>query len=294
MAEGMRLKPFDKRIHEIDLVRGFLIILVIMDHLFITLGNYAAPSVWNVTWMYEFFYCWYFKGILREVIQPTVLMLFCFVSGVSCIFSRNNLKRGIETIVVALAICGLTHLMQALVDWGIWGFLEGYFIIDFNIIGVLGISMVVYALIEKRSWKALGVVILISYLFSSFIIPNLRENLFDIFGGVDCTQEGILFRPGAYYRIPKFIIPFFWEPVYGDNLLTSDYVPLFPYMGLFFCGALFAYFFYKEKRQSLIPHKGSWEKPICFLGRHTLIIYFGQIITIVALFAAIDGLVNLA
>ena len=289
-----KLTVFDKRIHEIDLFRGFLILLVVIDHIFVTIANYSGPWGWNNDALYGFFYCWYYQGVLREVIQPIVLMLFCFVSGVSCAFSRNNLKRALETIGVAALIAGLTHIMQLLVDNNIITILTGYYIIDFNIIAVLGLSMLIYALIQKKSWRALVITILVSFLLSSYLIPNLRECLVDNFGYYDATDPNNFSRPGCFYRIPKFIIPLFWEPVYSNGNLTADYVPLFPYAMFFFLGALFSYFFYKEKRQSLVPHKGEWERPICFLGRHTMIIYFGQIIVIFGIFAAIDAIVKAA
>lgn len=286
-----KVSAFDKRIHEIDLLRGFLILLVIIDHLFLTLGNYGQWT-WHNEALGGFFYYWYYQGALREIIQPIVLMLFCFVSGVSCAFSRNNIKRALETIGVALLITGLTHILQALVDNKIITALSGYYIIDFNIIGVLGVCMLIYALIQKKGWKAIVITIVVSFLFSSYIVPNMRENLANWCGYYNPTEHPDFCRPGCYYNIPKFIIPIFWEPVYPAGYLTADFVPLFPYSMFFFGGTLFAYFFYKDKKQSLIPHKGQWERPICFLGRHTMIIYFGQIIVIYGIFALIDAIVQ--
>ena len=53
-SESISRKPsaFDKRIHEIDFLRGFLIMLVLMDHLFCHLWQYnlgwASTATHNV------------------------------------------------------------------------------------------------------------------------------------------------------------------------------------------------------------------------------------------------------
>ena len=289
MEEKKKLSAFDKRIHEIDFFRGILILLVIIDHIFIFLGDYSAPDRWNVPWMYGFFHDFYSYGDLRSTIQPIVLMMFCFVSGISCAFSRNNIKRGIQTICVAAFITLYTHFMQWMVDIDVLSFLKGgSYIIDFNIIGVLGLSMLIYGLIQKRSWKIILVVILVSFYISNYLMPSMRENFSNWFGYVDGA------RPGMWYKIPKVIIPFFWEPVYPGDHLTADYVPLFPFIIFFFVGALVSYAVYMEKKQSIFKHKFNWERPVCFLGRHTLLIYFGQIVVILGIFTLIDTFVKMA
>ena len=149
--EKKKVPSFEKRIHEIDFFRGILILLVVLDHIFIYLSDYSAPEVWNITWKHEFFHDFYAYGWIRGTIQPIVLMLFCFVSGISCAFSRNNIKRGFQTILVAVFIVLYTHFMQWMVDIDVLSFLNGLYIIDFNIIGVLGICMLLYGLIQKRS-----------------------------------------------------------------------------------------------------------------------------------------------
>ena len=179
--------------------------------------------------------------------------------------------------------------MQWMVDIDVLSFLNGLYIIDFNIIGVLGICMLLYGLIQNRSWKVIFAVILFSFLISEYIMPSMRENFSNWFGYVNGS------RPGMFYKIPTVIIPIFWEPVYSVDppVLTGDYVPLFPYIIFFFIGALVSYFVYKEKKQSIFKHKYNWERPICFMGRHTLFIYFGQIVVILSIFSLIDSVVNM-
>ena len=92
----------------------------------------------------------------------------------------------------------------------------------------------------------------------------------------------------AQYIIPWFArineirgvephIPAFWNPTYWPGTAGrsyADWMPLFPFMAFFMLGAFVSYFIYRERKTSLVPTwKRSWEKPFCFVGRHTLIIY---------------------
>ena len=277
-----RVKPFDKRIHEIDFVRGVLIILVIMDHLFWCLKAY------NLTWynrtnieafntIYQIFN-FYWTSVARRIIQPLCLMAFCFVSGISCSFSKNNLKRGILAAGVWAIISIGSNVLQILIDQGWLTIINGVLRVDFDIISVLAVSILLYCIVEKKTWRSILATVLIMFLFTSFIVPMLRQSL-AIYGGFTTT------RPGGYYGengTPTFYMPIFWEP---QN--QADYVPLLPYSMFFFLGALLSYFIYKERKQSIIKKKGNWERPICFFGRHTLIIYITHFFLLEGLFALI-------
>ncbi len=267
-----KVSAFDKRIHEIDFFRGFLILLVIMDHLFLNIYhlNLDIP-----------FFKWYVFSDARTIIQPIALMAFCFVSGVSCLFSKNNWKRAIECLILwALIVIG-SNVIQLLMDHNIIPVgNDPKMRVDLNIIGVLGFSMLVYCFVQKRDYKSIIIVILISYFISSYFIPYLRINLTKLCGSWENNRPGCYFPSGT----PNFYFPFFWE-----SKGQADYVPLFPYIMFFFLGCLFSYYFYKDKKKSLIKYKGNWEKPICFLGRYTLIIYLAQFVVLAIIFNIIKA-----
>jgi uncharacterized membrane protein len=295
-TQAKKVSLFEKRIVEIDFFRGFLILLVVMDHLFYNFYH-LDPSL-------SFFH-WYVKSTARSIIQPMALMSFCFVSGVSCAFSKNNWKRAIECLVLWFIIALGSNIIQILANNGIFSLgTDPSFRIDFNIIGVLGFSMLIYCFIQKKSWRMLIAFILISFLISTYFIPALRVNLVkwcgyeyypnltntNFWDPLGLSTEQIIKnypinnRPGCnYYEgTPNFYMPLFWEPS-GQ----ADYVPLFPYIIFFLCGTLFSYFIYKDKKKSIFKHKYSWQKPICFLGRHTLLIYLGQLVVLMGLFEII-------
>ena len=262
-AKAQRVGPFEKRIHEIDLFRGFLILLVIMDHLFWAFSYFGSRWFGSDSGFVQFFN-WYWTSIPREIIQPLALASFCFVSGVSTSFSRNNWKRSIVMVIFWLIIAIGSNVIQLILSAN---GMDAVMRVDLNIIGVLALCNLIYCFIQKRSWKAVLAAILIGWLMSSYFIPMLRNGLFNTIGGTVPSSR----RPGTYYNIPNFYFILFWEyPAQGD------YVPLFPFIVFFLFGALFSHFFYREKRQSLFPKRGEWERPICFIGRHTLIIYLSH------------------
>ena len=269
--------PFEKRIHEIDLIRGFLILIVVMDHVFWCLKYYGNIWYGENHWMYQVFN-FYWTSTARMIIQPLALAAFCFISGVSTAFSKNNWKRvSIMLIFWGIIALGSNIIQMVLDNNGVVAEIR----VDFNIIGCLAFCSLVYCFIQKRSWKAILATILISFLLSTYFIPSLRMGLYNIYGGRLST------RPGASYYIPNIYMTPFWEyPIQGD------YVPLFPFIIFFLCGALFSAFFYKEKKQSLFPSRKEWERPFCFIGRHTLIIYLVHFIVIRGIFVIINLIIN--
>ncbi|HNX16196.1 MAG TPA: heparan-alpha-glucosaminide N-acetyltransferase domain-containing protein [Bacilli bacterium] len=279
---------FDRRVHEIDLLRGLLIILVVVDHIFWNLKHYGG--IWYevsndtnaVFRFFQDFFGWYWTSSARAVIQPLVLMAFCFISGISCAFSRNNWKRAIQTLIVWGLLAVTTNLAQLL------GFFpdQGTIRIDFNIIGVLAVSTIIYCLVQNRSWKALAAGTLISFFLSWFVIPSVASNFINYFGSSEIVHAGHV------QTVPNFYFPFFWEPaeMFGGSR-QADYVALFPYIMFFFGGSLVAYFLYRKKKKSLFP-SGDWERPICFLGRHTFLIYVGHQMVLMGIFNIINFVIQ--
>ena len=266
--EIKKVSPFEKRIHEIDFVRGLLMCLVILDHLFNLLMSF------NKTWMgpdyiqpfatiYNVAH-WYWTNPIRDVVRWIALAAFCFVSGISSAFSKNNWKRAIEMVVLWFIIFIVSNLLQlgysaSGLDLGIRSCR-----VDFNIIGVLAFSTLIYCFFQKKDWRwllgAAGVGFLIHIIVEiCFLsIPNFGENLYMV----------ILWRP---------------SPMIADQ---ADWMPLFPYISFFFLGAMLSYFTYSKNRVSYFK-RHEWERPICFLGRHSLIVYASHFIILIGIFSLI-------
>ena len=254
-----------------------------MDHLFFCFKSYGAQW-YNTTGLEGFkvlrdIFDFYWDSTSRSIIQPLALMLFCFVSGISTSFSKSNIKRGLmATGLWAIIFLGSNGL-QLLIDNNILSFMAGASVrVDFNIIGVLAFSTLLYCIVEKKSWKALLAGILVLFVFTSFIVPMLRESLVKLCGSWVSHRTGQVYPNG----VPNFYMPIFWTPRH-----QADHVPLLPYAMFFFLGAFVSYFVYKTNKKSIFKHKYNWEKPICFLGRHTLIIYISHYIILNGIFLLI-------
>ena len=248
-------EAFEKRIHEIDLFRGFLIILVIFDHLLWFLNFYIFHHTSG-------FLNWYWTSEVRTVVRQIVLILFLFTCGVSCYLSRNNKKRGFLLFLLCVGITVSTHLIQLL------PFFNSRIIsVDFNILGVIALSILLYCVFEKSSSKDLLLIAGILCLFYFFILVSLK------------ISDNTVYYPFRSIFYCEF------NPVREGYV--GDYLPLFPYVIALFFGVVFARKFYKNK-ESLFHKKGNWEKLICFLGRHTLIIYVAHEVIFTIIFVLLD------
>lgn len=255
---------FEKRIHEIDFLRGFLIMLVLMDHLFWCLQNYNG--IWmdahsNVAFfkvMYQIFN-FYWDSAAREVVRFFALFGFTFISGVSSAFSRNNWIRAGQMLLVA----GLLAVGSNLLDAShLLGDSQGSVRIDFNVIAVLAWSTLFYCFVQNKSWRIILVGVLVMFLLSVWLIPDLYQ----------------------IYTIKKWdaYVPALWEP---DG--QADWMPLFPFIFFFFLGGFVSKFVYAEKK-SIIKTKGNWERPFCFMGRHSLWIYLGHQVVMLPFFLLLN------
>lgn len=266
MEEIVKRNPFETRIHEIDLIRGILMCLVVIDHLFNLLMSFnemwMGPELldpFNTIYKIAYFY---WTNPVRVVVKYICLASFCFVSGISCAFSRNNWKRAgfMMGLWVALTgTCLLLDYFRATFDWKIG---LRTLRMDFNIIGVLAWSMLLYCFFQKRSWKALLIVCLIGLALHPLCVVLSK------------TEWG-----QSFYSIP------FWKPnrAISDQ---ADFLPIFPYLGFFFGGALLSYFTYAKERKSYFK-RYNWERPFCFVGRHSLIIYGVHFIVLIGIFSLV-------
>jgi uncharacterized membrane protein len=196
-------------------------------------------------------------------VHPLNLVLFVGVSGICCSFSRNNLKRGAKLLAVALAFTvvtvGITYLTYKLS--ATYSFIPPvYCVILFNVLHMLSVSTLFYALMEfimnklKLSDKAQAVII---GLLGSYITTLLLRLHY-----LDGTSSNWL------------LIPLGIE-VEGAPAVV-DFMHLIPWMGVFLIGAAIGKICYKEKK-SLFPKPSDTickiKAPLEFLGRHSLIVY---------------------
>jgi uncharacterized membrane protein len=113
-----------ERIWEIDLLRAFAILLMVVFHLVFDLAEFVGL---RINYLSGF---WYWEG-------KTAALLFIFLAGISSGFSRNNIKRGLKVLAFGFLITLFTYLV----------FPEQY--IRFGILHFLGTCMLLFPLLLR-------------------------------------------------------------------------------------------------------------------------------------------------
>jgi uncharacterized membrane protein len=230
------------RAFELDFLRGIAIVMMMFMH-------------FSYDIRYEFG-CDTFEylrtGWFWSFVHPIIIVLFVGLSGICCTFSRNNLKRGLKLLAVAMAFTVVTSFVTY--KMGI------YCLILFNVLHMLSISTLVYAFftfIEKKAKIKKEQMTFVMLLFGTWVA--MTANHLDMF---DCSTSNMLFYPLG------FVIK--GEPD------VADYMPLIPWLGVFLICAAAGRILYSEKK-TLFGGAGkvtrAITRPLEFLGRHSLIIY---------------------
>lgn len=271
MEQAVKRSSFEKRIHEIDLLRGLLMTLVILDHFLNIVASYnlgwaggktaidAGTALEPFVTIYRLASL-YWDSLFRQIFRWFALGSFCFVSGISSAFSRNNWKRAGQMILFWALVFILTNILENIKDTAGLNLGIRTARVDFNIIGVLAWSTLIYCFVQDKQWQWL------------LAIAIIALALYPLFVFLSKTSWG-----------QNTYVPFLWEPnrAIADQ---ADYMPLFPYLGFFFVGALLARFTYSVNKKSYFNYY-AWERPFCYIGRHSLIIYATHYIILIAIFS---------
>ncbi|MBR6407424.1 MAG: DUF1624 domain-containing protein [Clostridia bacterium] len=226
-----------ERIHFIDELRGFCIVVMIVHHSFYDL-TYLFGMQWSV-------------GIMSflERIAPCFAFAFVLISGFSCCLSRDNCKRGAQLFLIAAMINIFT--LVAMPENAI----------RFGVLNMLSVSMLICGAFQKLFLK-LNRYICIAVLVLLFIITfNISRDYIGIRGlfTVDIPPR----IAGAYDLYPFGIVTPGFE--------SSDYYPLIPWTFLFFVGFNLGRFALEGRLPRWMYVLRA--KPLSFIGRHSLLIY---------------------
>lgn len=259
------------RIWELDFLRGICVLLMIFDHtMFDIYGIFG--DVWASTTGSDFFIQLaqyaeaYWTSSLRLFVEPLVVIIFCVLCGISCSFSHNNLKRGLEVVVCSVLVFGVTTLIESPIRFGI-------------------LQMFSVAIL---SWWLIDLVCRHKKMRTAFVCLALGTAIVVINYALVCateTNDKLFTSDNNFAWVGSFL--------YGDNTLTfsADYQPIFPTVGYMLIGAAFAPVLYPNKR-SLLPLLGKydWYKPFSFWGKIALIVYVLHQVLIAAILALVSFL----
>lgn len=234
----MRLKQADGRLWEIDFVRGIAIILMIAFHFIYDLNHYGI--IYYKLWTGPF-----------AIAASVTASIFVILVGISLTISYNKKRKRRSTSQIYVSFLRRGIKLFAL---GLIITLVSWIIIPerFVIFGIL---------------HCIGICIILSVPFLRFVNVNLILGSIIIIFGLYLR----LFTFDFNYLIPLGFLP--------PNYFTIDYFPLLPWFGVVLVGVAFGNYLYpngkrrfqlKDNFRSVLPDR------ICFIGRHSLHIYFAH------------------
>ncbi len=227
------------RAFELDVLRGLAIFMMMLHHLIYDLRYIMGLDIfaWQESYFFEYW------------VRTPFVFIFLFVSGICCTFSRSNFRRSLKMAAVA---AGFTAVF-----WGISAATGTEMYVFFNIIHVLAVGTFLYAVLELLEKKG-----------------RIRDIRFPI------LMLAILFLWLEYplSRLDPAAIPALLplHDRFSSGIGMADYMPLVPWIGLFFAGAFTGRIFYAG-RQTVFPGAPAAvlraTSPLGFIGRHSLAFY---------------------
>lgn len=271
-----------ERVFEIDLLRAIPIFVVMLYHLCFDFSmipsvtaNYQEmiinyPALGSFI---DFSYDIVYSDLILNVFAPLVGGIFLFLAGISSVFTRSDLKRGLLLLIGSLAVSGATWLLDFI--FAKLGF-EADVFIGWGILHIMCFSILLYALIElffRKVIKKEVPAFLMLLLGSAILFIGIELNL-----GIQIGQKEIIWPIDITYgnpisQVEKFGYSVFFQSAIGRLGNTVDFWPIFPYTGVLYLGIAFGKVLYREKK-SVIPKLNlRIFKPLCFIGRHTIYFY---------------------
>jgi len=258
----------NERVFEIDLVRGLVLFLIVAYHivydLYVFVGMEAMSFI-NAPWL---------EILLRIPFLITLLL----ISGISSVFSRDNLRRGARMLFFAFAITVVTFV----VDRFIW---LGIGVIWFNIIHVIAVSTLLFALLQYLATKVWPDQERYRHSFTIFLII---VGLSIVWYGQLITNYPFIRRSDSWWLLP------FGFPPRGE--LMMDYLPLIPWLGFYLIGAGIGRISYPE-RKTRFPNTStrflSATGPLLWIGRNSLLVYIIHQPIVLALVLGFKAALNL-
>jgi uncharacterized membrane protein len=225
-----------KRINSIDVTRGFVMVIMALDHVrdfMHTTAMSQSPTNLETTTALLFMTRW-----ITHLCAPT----FVFLSGVSAYiaFKRNNnfsesrsflLKRGILLVILEFTF----------INFALWFDIHFRFMI-MEVIAAIGLSFIVLSFLLKLSSRTIGIIGLLIIL-----CHNLLQYVTIPANPVSIFLSSVLFRPFLMKITPGF------------SIFTA--YPLIPWLGImltgFACGELFSITPERRKKIFLITGTGA-------------------------------------
>ncbi len=237
------------RAMELDLIRGFAVILMMFDHLMYDFWGLLPGFIKDYPLDLRLLGLDYWYWDVRRVVRIGVIFLFFALTGICSSFSRSNLARGSKLFAVAMVLTAAT--------WGASIFAgKPNMTIAFGVLHAIAVSLILVGILEKlrtNKWVYLalgislvGLGIWISGYSEGYVSYNNGENVFALVG----------------------------KTILGLAECGSDSFDLPTTAGQIFLGVFLGKQFYKEKRSLIF--RSYHNNPLTFIGRNSLPVYFAH------------------
>ena len=240
-----------------------LIIGVLCFHLYYTVDSFCINGYYNIdSYAYvnatdplHFWFDWGEDGVIRRAFLTETIRsnwikcgvdTFFVISGISCLFSRDNLQRGLKLLAGAMFISAFTKLVA------VWSG-EPVRFIRFGVIHCYAYChLIYYFLLEKRNSKSLLAI------------------------AAAVLAVGYYLRWNPIYSNSALLYPF---GIYEQGAAGSDYWPIFPMLGWMLLGVVIGRRHYADRCSRWPEHPlATWTRPLQWFGRHSGKIYIGHIV----------------
>lgn len=223
-----------RRVGFIDELRGLDIVAMVFYH-----AMYDLVYIFGVDMPF-------FHSILMPYIQPLIAGIFIVLSGISCRYSRSNLKRGLKAVLLGMVLTVVTLI-----------FMPGE-AIYFGILHFMGTSMMLFALINPLLDKINPIIGLIVAIMIYILTQHLPH------GWIGIGELVRIALPQQLYT-KSYLLPL------GFAGAGSDYFPLIPYFFMYLAGSFLGVFFRRNQMPGWLydTHSRFFSK----LGRNTIVIY---------------------
>lgn len=280
-ALGLKIKNYfsyniegkRKRIWELDILRGIVLLIVTFDHLCLFTWSWGIlPYQTEFGHKLADFATLYCESDFRAAVQPLGLFFLCFLAGINSSFTRSDFRRVVKAWIFSAIFMGGYYLTFHKTNPELFPSS-----LIFNIIIVITICYTVWwllNLIRCPYWVRFGLgMILVCIGIWGFYMYFIS--------------------PSGFYIDNAFLSLFLYNE-HGVELSVVNFEPVLPHLGWFILGGVTGKYLYKDKAthcKNEDPPKALL--PLLWIGKHSLAVYLFLPLAIAGILRAIIEIVAL-
>lgn len=231
------MTKISKRYTLLDALRGLTLISMVVYHAMWDLKNIfdVELSFWG--------------SEPAQIWQASIRWTFILLSGFCWALSRSHLRRGLIVLGASVVISAVTAIVMP----------ES--IILFGVLTFIGSAMLLTIPLDKL-FRKISPYIGLAVSFLLFLLTETTKR-----GSISIFGRELFELPNLLYA--NLLTAYFGFPAPAFH--SSDYVPLIPWLFMFWCG----YFLYRIfERHDLLKYLSAFRvKALEWIGRHSLVIY---------------------